>query len=197
MSYFYVGSFGWAGGGKAQATVDLWAATRFGSVPAENQAPPAGGPDAGPVTTGADAGNPGAYVVEGIEVVQDYYQRIQYGGNTYWGFVPNGSLGGQSPAGFTVNQQTTNYVAELGDSGNIVEMNSASANTFTVPPDTSVAWPENATIEVSQVNTGVTTVVAGAGVTINSVGGDVMAQWVTINLRYRGSSTWLLTGPTT
>ena len=48
-----------------------------------------------------------------------------------------------------------------------------------------------------QVNTGVTTIVPGAGVTINSVGGLIMAEWVTVSLRYRGSSTWPLTGATT
>lgn len=196
-TYSLAGAFGWAGGGKSGATVDIWGTSRFSGPPAENQAPPSGTPDAGPVTTGASFGSPGAFEITGITVLQDYYVRIQYGGNTYWGTRTMGSLGGQSSEDISVNEQPGNYTLELSDAGNIVEMNAALANTLTVPPDSSVAWPPVTFIEISQVNTGVTTIVPGAGVTINSVGGLIMAQWVTVSLRYRGSSTWLLTGATT
>lgn len=196
MSFFYIGSFGYAGGGKQQALVDLWATSRFSGVPAENQTPPAGSADSIQITTSATYGNPGAYAVP-VAIARDYYQRIQYGGNTYWGAVPAGALMGQSPNSFTVNRQTANYTLQLSDAGNIVEMNTTGSNTLTVPPDSSVDWPANTILEVSQVNSGVTTITPGAGVTINSVGGDVMSQWLTVSLRYRGSSTWLLTGGTT
>lgn len=196
MSSFYIGSFGWAGGGKSGAIVDLWAAARFTTYPTENQAPPSGNPDAGPVTTGPNFGNPGSYVIP-VTVVQDYYQRIQYGGNTYWGFIPSGALGGQASSGFNVNVQPGSYTLALTDANNFVEMNASGSNNLTVPPDSAVAWPTNTIIEVSQTGVGVTTITPGAGVIVNSVGGDVMAQWVTISLRYRGSSTWLLTGATT
>ena len=93
------GSFGWAGGGKSGALVDLWATSRFAGMPAENQAPPSGSPDAGPVTTGENFGNPGAYLISGIATAQDYYVRVQYGGNTYWGACPSGTLGGSSGSG--------------------------------------------------------------------------------------------------
>ena len=66
-------------------------------IPAMNaKAPPAGNPDAGPVVSGPDFGSPGGYEILGITVLQDYYVRIQYGGNTYWGTRTMGSLGGQS-----------------------------------------------------------------------------------------------------
>lgn len=93
-TYTKSGSFGWAGGGKSGAVVDLWATSRFAGMPAENQAPPGGSADAGPVTTGEDFGNPGGYFISGIATAQDYYVRVQYGGNTYWGACPEGTLGG-------------------------------------------------------------------------------------------------------
>lgn len=94
-TYTKSGSFGWAGGGKSGAIVDLWATSRFGSFPIQGQAPPTGSPDAGPVTTGSDEGNPGGYLLTGIPSVQDYYVRIQYGGTAYWGGCPAGTLAGQ------------------------------------------------------------------------------------------------------
>ena len=98
-SFTKSGSFGWAGGGKNGAIVDMWASSRFAGPPAENQAPPGGNPDAGPVTTGANFGNPGAFVITGITTAQDYYIRIQYGGNTYWGACPAGTLQGEGSLG--------------------------------------------------------------------------------------------------
>jgi hypothetical protein len=92
------GYFGWAGGGKNGAIVDLWAQSRFGSPPQENSAPPdPDPPDAGPVTTGINFGGPGAYTISTIPSVQDYYLRIQYGGNSYWGVVSAQDISGQPP----------------------------------------------------------------------------------------------------
>lgn len=93
-TYSLSGYFGYAGGGKNGATVDLWATSRFTGFPPENEAPPSGSPDAGPVTTSDAFGGPGAYLITGIPTVQDYYVRIQYGGNTYWGERSAASLGG-------------------------------------------------------------------------------------------------------
>jgi hypothetical protein len=100
VTYTKSGSFGFAGGGKSGAIVDLWAASRFGSLPpAEDQAPPSGSPDAGPVTTSTVDGNPGAFYITGITVVQDYWIRVQYGGKTYWGGCPAATLGGVTTGG--------------------------------------------------------------------------------------------------
>lgn len=99
-TYTKTGSFGWAGGGKAGAIVDLWATSRFGGFPPQNAAPPdENPPDAGPATTGQTEGNPGGYLITGITEVQDYYVRVQYGGVSYWGGCPAGSLAGQGSGG--------------------------------------------------------------------------------------------------
>jgi fibronectin type III domain protein len=115
MTYTKSGTFGWAGGGKAGAIVDLWAVSRFSGLPTENQAPPAGAPDAGPVTTGPEFGSPGAFFIADIPLVQDYYIRIQYAGLTYWGFCAAGSLGGVGP-GATLEAD----VIDLGTDGTAV-----------------------------------------------------------------------------
>ena len=99
-NYYKSGSFGYAGGGKTGAIVDMWAVSRFGGVfPAQDAAPPSGSPDAGPVVTGSEEGNPGGYLIENIPEVVDYNVRFQYGGHSYWGGCPAGSIGGQGSGG--------------------------------------------------------------------------------------------------
>jgi len=72
------------------------------------------------------------------------------------------------------NEQTgTTYTLALTDDGKLVEMNNASANTLTVPPNSSVAFPVGSQILVLQTGAGQTTLVAGAGVTVNSKDGNL------------------------
>lgn len=63
-----------------------------------------------------------------------------------------------------INDETASYTALLADE--VVIMDSASANNFTVPPNSSVAFPVGCSLEVWQKGAGQTTIVAGAGVTI-------------------------------
>jgi hypothetical protein len=60
--------------------------------------------------------------------------------------------------------------AVLADDGKLVTMSNASANTFTVPPNSSVAFGIGTQINIAQLGAGQTTIVAGAGVTLNSAG---------------------------
>ena len=94
MAYTKTGYFGYAGGGKNGATVDAWLASRFSGTPAENASPPSGSADAGPVTTGVTYGGPGAYTLT-LPSVNDYYVRVQYGGNAYWTLISKGQIAGQ------------------------------------------------------------------------------------------------------
>lgn len=92
--------------------------------------------------------------------------------------------------------QTANYTAVLGDAGTVVEMNVATANTFTIPPNSSVAFPVGTVITVFQFGAGQTTLTAGAGVTILSDGAKVRtaAQYATVGLRKRATDSWVATG---
>lgn len=94
------------------------------------------------------------------------------------------------------NTQEDDYTLEITDAGLVVEMDSASANTITIPPNDDVAFPVGTIIEVCQVGAGTTTIEAGAGVTIRSAGDltDVGGQWSSVGLRQRAVDEWVLTG---
>ena len=96
-----------------------------------------------------------------------------------------------------LNQQVgTTYTLILTDSGKLVEMNNASANTLTVPPNSSVAFPVGSQILVLQTGAGQTTVAAGAGVTVNSKDGNLKlsAQWCGVTLIKRATDVWVVVG---
>lgn len=95
------------------------------------------------------------------------------------------------------NEQTgTAYTLALTDSGKIVETNNASANTLTVPPNSSVAFPVGVQITVLQTGAGQTTLVAGSGVTVNSADGNLKlsGQWSAATLVKRSTDTWVAIG---
>ena len=95
------------------------------------------------------------------------------------------------------NEQTgTTYTLALTDDGKVVEMNNASANTLTVPPNSSVAFPVGSQILVLQTGAGQTTVAAGAGVTVNSKDGNLKlsAQWCAATLIKRATDVWVVVG---
>lgn len=96
-----------------------------------------------------------------------------------------------------INPQTgTTYTLVLGDKGKVVEMNNASANTLTVPPNASVAFPVNSWVDVAQFGAGQTTIAAGSGVTIRSSGGKLKltGQYSGATLIKRGTNEWILIG---
>ena len=93
------------------------------------------------------------------------------------------------------NAQTASYTLVLADKAKLVEMNVASANNVTVPPNSSVALPVGSKIDILQVGAGQTTIVAGAGVTVNATPGlKLRAQWSSATLIKRATDTWVLVG---
>ena len=93
------------------------------------------------------------------------------------------------------NVQTASYTLVLDDAGKAVEMDVATANDLTVPPESAVDFPAGTVIEVAQVGEGQTTVVAGSGVTVRTPETLVLSgQWSTVSLRKRGTDEWLLAG---
>jgi hypothetical protein len=95
--------------------------------------------------------------------------------------------------------QTASYTLVAADRGKLVEMNVGSANTLTVPLNSSVAFPIGTQIDILQVGSGKTTV-AGAtvGVTINATPGlAIRAQWGGATLIKRAENTWVLIGDLT
>ena len=77
-----------------------------------------------------------------------------------------------------INAQTASYTGVLTDAGKTVTMTNASANTFTVPANASVAYPTGTRINILNLGAGACTVTAIGGVTISG----------TISARQRGQS---------
>lgn len=102
------------------------------------------------------------------------------------------------PAGTVLaeNVQTGNYTFVAADAGRVVVYNSVSAGTFTIPPASSVPWVAGSMIWVFNANTGLVTIAAGAGVTLQALFSRFSAgyQYSDLFLRYRGSNVWALGG---
>ena len=86
--------------------------------------------------------------------------------------------------------------AVLADDGKLVTMSNASANTFTVPPNSSVAFGIGTQINIAQLGAGSTSIVAGAGVTINSDGAKLTlnAQYAVATVVKTDTNTWFAVG---
>jgi len=67
----------------------------------------------------------------------------------------------------TINEQTDSYILILTDTEKIIDMNKATANTLTVPPNSSVSFSIGTQIVIRQKGAGATTITAGGGVTLN------------------------------
>lgn len=96
----------------------------------------------------------------------------------------------------TTNRQTDDYILVLTDADKLIEMNKATANTLTVPPNSSVAFPIGTAILVTQYGAGATTIQAGSGVTIRSAAGALAlsAQYAGASLIKIATNEWYLNG---
>ena len=94
--------------------------------------------------------------------------------------------------------QTASYTLVAADRGKLVEMNVGSANTLTVPLDSTVNFPVGTQIDMLQVGSGQTTVAGAVGVTVNATPGlKIRAQWGGATLIKRAANTWVLIGDLT
>jgi hypothetical protein len=110
------------------------------------------------------------------------------------GFV---NVGGGSSSSTTITEQTgASYTLALADANTWIEMNSASAQTVTVPPNSSVAFPVGTEIILVQKGAGQTTISAGAGVTVSSYGSEdkIYGQYAVVGLKKVATDTWYLFG---
>jgi hypothetical protein len=93
------------------------------------------------------------------------------------------------------NAQVASYTLVLTDKDKLVEVSNASANTLTVPLNSSVAFPVGSQITVLQTGAGATTITATGGVTINATPGLILrAQWSSVTLIKRATDTWVALG---
>ncbi len=131
--------------------------------------------------------------ITSIEANSDFVMLFDNSG-TAVGKVKPRVLGGSA----YVNAQTgTTYTLALTDAGGEVTMSNASANTATIPPNSSVAFDVGTIINVTQLGAGVTTVEGGTGVTVNGVStgsSAITAQYKAATMLKTATNTWLLQG---
>jgi hypothetical protein len=99
---------------------------------------------------------------------------------------------------YSVSQsaQTDDYTLVLADNLKLVIVTKGTACNLTIPPNASVAFPIGAMIIICQGGAGQLSIVAGSGVTINSVDSalKLTGQYATASIIKTATNTWLLTG---
>jgi hypothetical protein len=100
------------------------------------------------------------------------------------------------PSRTTISQKTANYtLSALTERDSMIEMNSASAITLTVPTNATVAYPVGTSIDILRVGAGAVNVASAGGVTVNATPGlKLRAQWSSATLIKRATDTWVLVG---
>lgn len=95
--------------------------------------------------------------------------------------------------------QAASYTLALTDAGTVVEMNSATGVTLTVPLNASVAFPIGMVIEVCQVGAGTVTFAPAGGVTLRTSTNTLTTrtQYSTVSLRQRATDEWVIAGDLT
>lgn len=102
----------------------------------------------------------------------------------------------------TVTTKTASYLpTTTEDRGSLIRMNVASTNTFTIPANSSVAYPVGTCIIVQQMGAGATSIAGNTGVTVQGGGSSVSAGSCTMSNRYGcatcvklDTDTWLVQG---
>lgn len=110
--------------------------------------------------------------------------------------IPSADVNG----GRTINAQTgTSYTFALSDGSGaggfpLVTASNAAAQTYTVPPNSSVAFPVGTQIDLVQQGAGAVTIAPGSGVTINAANGvtTLANQYTAASLVKTATDTWSL-----
>lgn len=98
-------------------------------------------------------------------------------------------------SGVEINERTDSYTLQISDCGRCVEMNAASANNLTIPPNSDVPIPVDSVILVRQMGVGVTSILAGSGVTIRTPSTlSLRARYSLVSLHKRGTNEWCIEG---
>jgi len=100
------------------------------------------------------------------------------------------------PSLSTFTEKTTSYTLDsLSHIDGIVEMNSSSAITFTVPTDAALAWPVGASMDIIATGVGEVTIVGDTGVTLNRTPGNILrTQWSSATILKRSTNSWIMYG---
>jgi hypothetical protein len=107
------------------------------------------------------------------------------------------AVSGGLVAPLQINAQTgTSYTFVLADAGKLVTSSNGSAQTFTVPPNSSVAYDVGTQFMVQNIGSANCTLAQGSGVTINSKDSnkEIDGQYAAATLIKTATDTWSLIG---
>jgi len=119
------------------------------------------------------------------------------GTSASWGTL---DLTAYADKNLTLNAQTgTTYTFVLADNGKLVTASNASAQTYTIPLNSSVAYPVGAQINIIQIGAGQVTIQGAGGVTVGSSGATSTAprlrvQYSSATLIKAATDTWYVLG---
>jgi hypothetical protein len=100
------------------------------------------------------------------------------------------------PSATSFVYKTSSYTLDsLTLADNIIEVDSTSATTITIPLDSVVNYPVGTSIDILQTNTGQVTIAATGGVTLNSTPGlKLRTRWSSATILKRAANTWIAYG---
>lgn len=103
------------------------------------------------------------------------------------------------PSQTTFVYKTASYTLDsLTLADNIIEVDSTSATTVTIPLDSSVNYPVGTSIDILQTNTGQVTIAATGGVTLNGTPGfKLRTRWSSATILKRAANSWIVYGDLT
>jgi hypothetical protein len=103
------------------------------------------------------------------------------------------------PSRTPIIQKTASYtLSALTERDDLIEMDSVSATTLTIPLNSAVAFPVGTSIDILQTNTGQVTIAGDAGVTVNATPGlKLRTRWSSCTLFKRATNTWVVYGDLT
>jgi hypothetical protein len=98
-----------------------------------------------------------------------------------------------------ITQKTASYtLSTLDHRDDLIEMESASALTLTIPLNSSIAYPVGTSFDVLQSGAGQVTIAGDSGVTVNATPGlKLRTQWSSATVFKRAENTWVVYGDLT
>jgi hypothetical protein len=100
------------------------------------------------------------------------------------------------PSRTPIISKTANYtLTNLSERDSLIEVDSTSPVTITIPTNSAVAFPVGTTLDILGVNTGLITIAGDTGVTVNATPGlKLRTQWSSCTLFKRGENAWVVYG---
>jgi hypothetical protein len=94
---------------------------------------------------------------------------------------------------------TADYTVLAGDAGYVIEVDSPSLVTITLPQDSVQAFPVGASVHIVRAGAGAVAIATGTGATVVDADGfvsprEIFSQWGHADARKRAANTWHLIG---